>query len=286
MISALASSIQFKSMLDGSVRTNLKADDLGALQNFISQTFGNSKVTVIEDYPDAYQDCKFASLEKGSLKDLVDEELRHLAAIVVKKINDEKAKLPKSEGDKKDEHLPWSTLTKILDSMVFLTADVDKDLHKSDFVKWSFNGAKFDGGGADPELKLKAHTMLSNLVNDERLYENLKINKEKLFSVFAESGTDVKGIEDLMVGSKHILVKAVDISICRLPEPDRPMLELNRLRVYSAQNCERVLFMHKQDNYITAEFTSRKYLAKSDLLKQLNGDQKKSMDEFVSGLGF
>ena len=279
-------SILFGSFKEGKLETNLAGGDLGKLMQFVTKILGTPEVTVIEDYPDAYQDCKFSNIEDGSLKKLVDNELRSLAAIVIKKINEEKEKQPRNKDGKVVNYLPFDKLCSIMDNCLFLSPQLDSDIYRTDKRSWKESGWWFGDGSADKSRLADALSMLSNLVGEKRTFDGLNIDIERLTQVFAQWGVKVQDIATLIHGQKHLLVKAIDISIYRIPEPDQPLLEVSRLQVFSAQNCNRTLAYNEQDNHIIAEFQTRKYAAKNQALKDLNDQTKAKMNEYLADMGF
>jgi hypothetical protein len=285
-LASTVTSILFGPLKEGKLETNLEGGDLGKLMKFVSQILGTPEVTVIEDYPQAYQDCKFQNLEEGSLKKLVDNELRSLAAIVIKQINEEKEKQPRDKNGKVVNYLPFDKLCSIMDNCLFLSPQLDSDIYRTDKRSWKGSGIWFGNGEADKSLLADALSMLSNLVGDKRTFDGLEIDIGRLTQVFAGWGAGCDDIFTFFHAEKHLLVKAVDVSIYRIPEPDQPLLEVSRLQVFSAQNCSRTLAYHDQENYIFAEFQSRKYHAKTQALKELSDQSKAKMNEYLAGMGF
>ena len=115
---------------------------------------------------------------------------------------------------------------------------------------------------------------------------SLNIDISRLIRIFAESGVECKNLPSAIYDENHVLIKAVDISIYRIPEPDNPLLEISRLQVFSAQNCKRILAYNMDDNHIIAQFQTRKYAAKNQALKEIASQTKQKMMQYIDDLGF
>jgi hypothetical protein len=274
------------------IHTNHKDELLDAIKSLFGDSADNVKI--IRDYPKAYQRCRVPEEQLDNKEyEAIDEELKILAADVLTDIDnlmdekDEKVKKLIHEGKKEEEIeeddrvVTWKELEKIMESTTFAypLTDLAHSVCKTDSRHFEDLVFTFGSGAADPKRKLEAIAMMKNLVGDAHAWDSLKIDTDRLASCFAESGATCDSLISALAAQEHVVIKAVDICVVRIPNGKTPQMTISRLQVYSARSCKRILAWNDNRNSLIGEFRSKTYEARSEKIKQIDSETKKLMND-------
>jgi len=99
--------------------------------------------------------------------------------------------------------------------------------------------------------------MMQNLVGDEEIWNNLKIDRGKLSNIFASETLD--WLKQLLGGSASKGHIAIDTGLLRFPTMENPYVQLHRFRVIALASQGGALGFTSSFNGIVAEISTRKY---------------------------
>ncbi|KAH7424687.1 hypothetical protein KP509_11G019400 [Ceratopteris richardii] len=146
----------------------------------------------------------------------------------------------------------------------------DDQIEKSDkYIKTESAAFKFDGS-PDETIVREVKTWFLNLISDEDILHDTRIDIDVLAKIVAESGARVTDFETLFYKKATQESKVLDIGVLRYPDIDHPFFKVYRIQLTAWSTCERILFQQSDTHGITGEFSCRKYKPRASVIQKLS----------------
>jgi len=209
-------------------------------------------VEISSDLPPIHHSCGLNVGENKLLMEL-DEAMQ---AAMAKAIASVQKKQLSQAG-----YISWTDLTHIFESEeaeMFKPMDIKTPSTKNHHIAESGIFCKFDG---TPDLAnlAKAEDTMFNTVNDAKIWEMLKIDKEKIKEIFGSEGVRVNDVGDLFLRTKNVAHIAIDVGVVRFPRIEDPYFRLYRFRVIVFHSETAILFLNKAASGIFCQFDTKCY---------------------------
>lgn len=189
--------------------------------------------------------ASYGTLTSESIKEL-DEQLKVMIAGTLRKME----KLPDYK---------WETVVSCMMQNPLLERIEDSLIHRADkLIKKGSNFFKFSGK-PDPTVVREVHTWFVQLIQDDDVLKDTKIDVDFLAEIVAQTGATVDSFMTLFGKRERHERDIVDIGILRYPEKTMPYFKLYRIKVTAWSDCTRILFAQDDSNGITGEYHCQKF---------------------------
>jgi len=218
---------------------------------FIKDKLGDS-VVISTDFPPFYEVLALSVQDNEYLMKL-DGAMQIALAGAVKSVME----FQKSHGG----YISWKNLRTVFESKMgnLFTYDPREGHSRcmTDHVCRSGTAFTLFDNATREEDMVEAEVMMKNLVNDEVIWNNLKIDKNKLSKIFASETID--WTKQLFGGSSQVGHVAIDVGLLRFPSSEDPFVQLHRFRVIVMASQAGFLGFTTSFNGIVAEIITRRY---------------------------
>jgi len=206
-------------------------------------------VKITKEMPPIHESTAL-SIGDNELLKKIDAEMKLAMLEAVKEVKKVQAE--------NDGYVSWKRLQQIFDGNEMYFPVVEEDKQRYDSLLKNEVFCKFDGETNKKSME-EAEKLMRKVVNDQHIWDSLKINRETIKSVFGSEGIWVKKFKDLFVRNKKSAHIAIDIGVVRFPRPEDPFFKLYRLRVIVFKSEIAITFINKKGSGIFVDFRERTY---------------------------
>ncbi|KAI5081744.1 hypothetical protein GOP47_0001487 [Adiantum capillus-veneris] len=213
----------------------------------------------------------------GAIKEM-DEQLKVIIAGTTRIMS----KLVQEAKDR-NQSIEWSEVVATMTQNPLLKPFEDLIERNDKLIKTDMNYFKFDGS-ADHTIVREVETWFVNLIGDEDVLNDTKIDIHTLAQIVAESGARVTDLGTLCYKKSFVESEVLDIGVLRYLDIDNPYCKVYRIKLTAWSDCERVLFVQNDSNGITGVFTCRKYKPRASVIESMYSQVKKKAVEEAEAL--
>ena len=199
--------------------------------------------------------ASYGTLTSESIKEL-DKELKVMIAGTLRKME----KLPDYK---------WETVVSCMMQNPLLERMEDSLIHRADkLIKKGSNFFKFSRE-PDKTVVREVHTWFVQLIQDDDVLKDTKIDVDFLAKIVAQTGATVDSFLTFFGKHERHERDIVDIGILRYPEKTMPYFKLYRIKVTAWSDCTRVFFTQDDSNGITGEYHCQKFKPCAEVIAKM-----------------
>jgi len=213
------------------------------------KSYVGENVTITKDMPPIHEST---ALEIGNNKLLQKVEAEMKLAMI------EAVKAVKKYQKENGKYISWRKLQQIFDGNEMYFPDVDKDVQRYDSIIKDETFVKFSGAPSLQAME-EAEKLMRKVVNNQHIWDSLKINKETIKQAFGAEGVAVSSVDDVFARSEKCAHIAIDIGVVRFPRPEDPFFKLYRFRVIVFKSEIAIACLNKKGSGIFVNFRCRTY---------------------------
>lgn len=184
----------------------------------------------------------------------------------------------------KGETVSWDSVVSAMSTNVCLEP-MDATITRSEkLIKNDMNYFKVSGS-PDPSIVREVHTWFANLIQDDDVLQDTKIDINSMGNKVAQSGATITSFETFVYKREYHETEVMDIGVLRFPDIDHPYFKVYRIQLTAWSDCTRISFVQHDCNGITGNYNARKYKPRESVIENISKEAKdkavKAAEEYI-----